>query len=128
MSVGALFSMQRNSVTHLCSIHTSTSDHILSDSAAICHAATTRNGSSVGRFSLCFHTTAICHVGQRNKTGGITFGAPLIKYTVSLTWMEGAVVVSEGLRHSSEIADGTLLFPHCAQVCILPKSDDRNGL
>lgn len=29
--------------------------------------------------------------------------------------MEGAVVVSEGLRRSLDIVDGILLFPHCAQ-------------
>jgi len=65
MSVGAISSVWRNSVTHVCFIHTFMSDSILSDcpSAAICHT-TTWNGILVGRFNLYWSTTNInfwCH-------------------------------------------------------------------
>jgi len=54
MSVDAIFSTWRNSVTHLSFIHTSMSDTIVSDcsSAAICHIATKLNGILVGKFIL----------------------------------------------------------------------------
>ena len=54
ISVGAMFSAQRNSVTHLSFTCTSMSDSILSDcpSAAICHTATTWSRILVGRFNL----------------------------------------------------------------------------
>jgi len=54
MSVGTIFSTWRNSVPYHCSIHTATSDAILSGypSAAIHHMAATYNGTLVGRFSL----------------------------------------------------------------------------
>jgi len=55
------FSHMRSSVAHLCSIHTSMSDAILSDrpSAAIHHTATVCNGTFVGRFTLYCHSTNI---------------------------------------------------------------------
>jgi len=56
MSVGTT---RMNSVTALCLIPTSTPDTILSErlSAAICHTATKRNRTLVGRFNLYCHTT-----------------------------------------------------------------------
>ena len=53
----------RNSVSHLCSVHTSMSDAILSDcpSAAICHTTTEYNRILVRRFNLyCHNTTTTC--------------------------------------------------------------------
>ena len=54
MSVGAIFSTRRNSVTHLCFIRTSMSDTIFSDchSAAVGHMAIKCDGILVGRFSI----------------------------------------------------------------------------
>jgi len=54
--------VQRNSMTHLWTKCTLTSDRILSNcpSAAICHTATKCNGIPVGRFNLYCHTTNIC--------------------------------------------------------------------
>jgi len=56
------FSTWGNSMTELCSIHTSLSDTILSDcpSAAICHMATTCNRILSGRFDFYCHTSNIC--------------------------------------------------------------------
>ena len=69
MSVGAICSACRNSVLHLCFIHASMSDTILSEysSAAVCHMATKRYGILVSRFSFYCHTTNIClcHCGPR---------------------------------------------------------------
>jgi len=50
MSVGTCFFSWRSSLTHLCFIHTSVSDTILSNcpSAAICHMAIKYNGMLVG--------------------------------------------------------------------------------
>jgi len=58
MSMGTIFSTWRNSVTHLCFMHTSMSDTTLSDcpSAVIWHTATKCNGILVGRFNLYCHT------------------------------------------------------------------------
>ena len=69
MSVGTIFSTWTNSVPHLCFIHTSMSDTIVSEcpSAAICHTATTWNWISVGRFSLYCHTTTI-HLWHHGPT------------------------------------------------------------
>ena len=68
MSVGANFSTWRSSATHLCFMHTSMSDVILSDcpSAAIPHMATKCNGILVGRLNLYCHTTNshLCHHGS----------------------------------------------------------------
>ena len=71
---GPFFSSWRNSVSHLYSIHTSTSDTIPSDcpSAAVCHTAIKCHGILVGRLSLYCYTTDII--------GCITFGAALIVY------------------------------------------------
>jgi len=54
MSVGAIFSTWRNSIPHICIIHTSMSDAILSDccSAAICPMAPKCNIILMGKFSL----------------------------------------------------------------------------
>jgi len=62
MSLGAIFSAWRNSITHLCFIRTSMSDAILSDcsSAVICRTATKFNGILVGRFNLYCHINNIC--------------------------------------------------------------------
>jgi len=59
---GCHFSAWRNLVTHLCFIHTSMSDIILTGcpSATICHTATKCHGIVVGMFSLYCHTTTIC--------------------------------------------------------------------
>ena len=56
-----VFCTQKNSVAHLYSICTSTSDAVVSDcpSAAIYHTATTCNRVLVGRYNLSCHTT-IC--------------------------------------------------------------------
>lgn len=63
MSMCSIFSTCRNSLLHLCFIHTSVSDAILSNcsTAAICHTATTCNKISVGKFHLYCHPTNICH-------------------------------------------------------------------
>ena len=60
-SMGAIFSICGNSMTHLCFIHISMSDTIVPDcpSAAIGYTATTCNGILVGRFDLYCHTTNI---------------------------------------------------------------------
>jgi len=57
MSMGAIFSAWRNSVTHLCFICTPMSDDILTNcpSAAICHTATKCNRILVERFNLDCH-------------------------------------------------------------------------
>ena len=49
-------------MTHLCFIHTSSSDVTLSEcpSAAICHTATTMNRILVGGFNLYYHTNNNC--------------------------------------------------------------------
>jgi len=62
MSLGAIFSTWRNSVTHLCFIHPSMSDAVLWDcpSAVICHMATKFDGILVGKFNLYCHITNIC--------------------------------------------------------------------
>ena len=63
MSVGAIFSTWRNSVTHLCFLCTSMSDTILSDcpSAAMCHMTTTTcDRILVGSLNCCCHTNTIC--------------------------------------------------------------------
>ena len=54
MSVGAIFSTWRNSIPHICIIHTSMSDAISSDccSAAICPMAPKCNIILMGKFSL----------------------------------------------------------------------------
>ena len=59
---GCYLFARRNSVAHLCFIHSSMSDAILSDCpcAAICHTATTCNGILAGGFHLYCHTTNIC--------------------------------------------------------------------
>ena len=59
MSVDAIFSSWRNSVTALCSIHTSMSDTIQSDCplVAVCHTPTECSGILVEMFSLYCHTT-----------------------------------------------------------------------
>ena len=61
MSLGAIFSAWRNSITHLCFICTSMSDANLSDgpSAVICRTATKFNGILAGRFNLYCHATSI---------------------------------------------------------------------
>ena len=61
-----LFSTSRNSVPHLCFIHTSMSDTIPSDcpSASNCCTVTTCNGVLVGAYTLYCHITNIhlwCH-------------------------------------------------------------------
>ena len=88
MSMGTIFSAWRISVPHLCSIHTSISDAILSHcpSAAICCTVTICNRILVGRFNLYCHPTNIhlWHCGQQNKMGGITFRADLIYYSAFL--------------------------------------------
>ena len=82
MSMGAIFSIWRNSVTHLSFIHASMSDAIVSDcpSAAISHMATTWNGILGGRFpSTSIPPTSASDVmGQYSKIVGITFGAALV--------------------------------------------------
>lgn len=76
---GRLFSARRHSIPHLCSARTSTSDAILSDlpSAAICHAATKRNGIPVESptSTAVPPPSASDGAGRHHKTGGITFGA-----------------------------------------------------
>ena len=69
MSAGAVFFSFRKSVPHLCSIHTSMSDAIVSDcpSAAICHTATKWNGILVETFSLYCHTTNMPLTLQASK-------------------------------------------------------------
>ena len=82
MSLGAIFSVWRNSVIHLCFICTLMSDITLSDcpSAAICYMAKIVvvywwEGST----STATSPTSVTDVaGQQNKTGGITFGVALI--------------------------------------------------
>ena len=61
MSMGAISSAWRNSITHLCFIHNSMSDAILSDcsSVAVCHTAAKCNATLERRFNLCCHTTNI---------------------------------------------------------------------
>ena len=61
VSVGAIFSIQRKSMSSLCFLHTFISDAILSSCpcAPICHMATKCNGILVGRFNLYCHTTNI---------------------------------------------------------------------
>ena len=56
------FSAWRSSVTHICFIHTSMSETILSDcpSAAICRTTAKCNRILVGSFNLCWHITSIC--------------------------------------------------------------------
>lgn len=59
MSMGAIFSARRNLITHLCFIHTSMTDAILSDcsSVAICSTATKANEILLGRFNFhCYIT------------------------------------------------------------------------
>ena len=57
------FSSWRSSVPHLCFIHISMTDIILSDcpSAAICPMATKCNGILAGRFNLYYHTLEQVH-------------------------------------------------------------------
>ena len=79
MSLGAIFSTWRNSMTYLYFIHISTSDTILSHcpSAALCPTTTKCNGTLLGRFSLHYLITKIhlwCN-SQHLKIGGITYGA-----------------------------------------------------
>lgn len=81
MSTSDIFSVQRNSVSHLCYICTSTSDPILSDcSAAICHWQ--ENVTKYwweGSTSSAIPPTAVSDTaGQRNKIEHITFRAALI--------------------------------------------------
>jgi len=98
MSVDGIFSAWRNSVTPLCSVHTSMSDAIVSDcpSVAICHTATACNRIMVGRFSLYCHTTNIhlrCH-GQQYNIGGNTFGAVLTFQDGAVMWQISLVILS----------------------------------
>jgi len=78
MLVGAIISAWKNSVMHLCFIHTSVSD---CPSAAICHTAR-KNGVEYWWEGLNSITTpppsASGNVGQHNKIGGITFGSALV--------------------------------------------------
>ena len=69
LTVGAIFSMWRNSFPHLCFIGTSMSDAILSDwpSAAICHIATKCNRVLVGRFNLYCCTNNV-HLWRHGPT------------------------------------------------------------
>jgi len=74
----AIFSTQRNSMTHLCFICASMSDAILSDcpSAAICPTATKCNGILVGRYSTAVPPMSTSDImGHHYKIGGITFRA-----------------------------------------------------
>ena len=79
MSVGAIFSTWRNSVSYFCFLWTSVSDAVLSDcpSAVICHMAAKWNGILAGRFSLYRKppVSASDVAGQHHKIGGITFRA-----------------------------------------------------
>ena len=70
----------RNSVPHLCSIHTSKSDAILLDcpSAAICCEVTTRNRVQAGRFNLYCQRTTSDLMGQHPNTGGALSGIALV--------------------------------------------------
>ena len=58
ISADAIFSTQRNSITHNCFSHTSMSDVILSECllSHICHTATRCNKMLLGRFNLYCHT------------------------------------------------------------------------
>ena len=82
MSVSAIFSAWRNSVTHLCFTHTSTSDNILLEcpSAAFCHITAKSIRILLGRFNHYCHIIHI-HLGYlryHNKIGDVTFRAALI--------------------------------------------------
>ena len=82
MSVGAVVSAWRNSIPHLCFLHTSMSDNVLSDchSAAISHTATMCMEYWWEGFTSTATppTPAPGVVGQHNKIGGITFRTALI--------------------------------------------------
>ena len=83
MSVGAIFSAQRNSVPHWCFMCVFMSYAILSycPSAAICLMATKCKRILVGRFTFYWGPTSASGIqGQHNKTGGIIFRASLIAY------------------------------------------------
>ena len=77
------FSVWRNLMTHLCFIHTSMSDAILSDcpSAVISHTVTQCKRTLAGRFNLCCHTTNICLASDvmdhNNKMGALLLDQPL---------------------------------------------------
>jgi len=119
MSMSAIFSSWRNLMTHLCFIHTSMLDTILSDcpsdaiygnkteywwevstSTAICHRSTKLNGILVeGSVSTAIQSTSASDiVGHHNKIGGITFGSAHVQVVVhTLRWKK--------LRCRAEIND-----------------------
>jgi len=83
MSMGAIFSTWRNSMTHLCLIHTSMSDTILSDCPLLPSVTLQQNitgywwkDSTSSAIPPIYTSDA---VEQHNKTGGITFVAALLK-------------------------------------------------
>jgi hypothetical protein len=82
MLVGAIFFTSINSITHLCFMLTTKSNDILPDcpSAAICRMATKlTNYWLEGSTSTAIPPASASDVvGQNNKIGGITFGAPFI--------------------------------------------------
>ena len=82
MSVDAIFSAQRNSVTHLCFIHTSVSGTILLDCPLLpsdTQQQYVREYWWEGSTSIAIPPTSTSDiVGQYNKIGGITFRAALI--------------------------------------------------
>ena len=84
ISMNEVLSTWRNSVPHLCFIHTSMSDAVVSDcsSAAICHTATKCNRTVVGSFNCIalLPTLTFDIIGNHNKIGGITSRATLIRF------------------------------------------------
>jgi hypothetical protein len=80
MSMGAICSAVRNSITHLCFIHTSMQDAIFADCSAVAMSHDNQcNATLVGRFNLYNTTTNIRLKSYRTqKIGGIIYGTPLI--------------------------------------------------
>lgn len=64
--------------------------------AAICHTATKRNGTLVGRFRICAipPISASDAAGQHDKTGGVSFGASLVHTLKALLSLNPALTYS----------------------------------
>jgi len=87
MPVGAVFSTWRNSVIHICIVHTSRSDIILSDAPLLSSLTQQHNLREhwwKGSTSAVVPPSASDVAGQHNKIGGIILRAVLV-YVVCLS-------------------------------------------
>jgi len=103
-------------VTHLCFIHTSMSDTILSDylSAAICHvtAKVTEYWWEGSTSTAVPPTSASDAMGQHHKIGGIIFGAALIfsnlKCSMLMCFIQDTEVKNNQCKNECTLLDGVL--------------------